>query len=131
MSPHRPCRLSTAGGELELAGPPAALHALARLLRETQGRVEVRISGGAVVQEQTEGPLTVSLHGADTLHLAGGPQYLDIIWDALDVVAEEAEEAEHRGVNRHQHIEYLPPNDRYRSPASVPLVILSDWPDAT
>ena len=80
--------------------------------------------------EGFEGPLTVSLRGADTLHLAGGHQYLDIVWDALDGVAEQAEGAGDRGVNRHQHIEYLPPDDEFRSPASVPLIIVSDWPDA-
>ncbi|WP_177154884.1 Imm32 family immunity protein [Glycomyces harbinensis] len=126
---YRLCRLSTSDGELELAGPPAALRALALLLRETQGRVEAQVSGGVVVQERTEGPLTVSHRGEDTLHLAGGHQYLDIVWDALVGVAEQAEGAEDRGVSRHQHIEYLPPDDEYRSPVSVPLIILSDWPD--
>ncbi|THV36488.1 Imm32 family immunity protein [Glycomyces buryatensis] len=126
---YRLCRLSTSGGELELAGPPAALRALALLLRETQGRVEAQVSGGAVVQERTAGPLTVSLRGADRLHLAGGHRYLDIVWDALDGVAEQAEDAADREVKRHQHIEYLPPDDEYRSPLSVPLIIVSDWPD--
>lgn len=130
MDRYRLCRLSTSGGELELAGPPDALRALALLLSEARGRVEVQVSGGVVVQERTEGPLTVSLRGADTLHLAGGHQYLDIVWDALDGVAEQAEGAGDRGVNRHQHIEYLPPDDEFRSPASVPLIIVSDWPDA-
>jgi hypothetical protein len=129
MNDHRLCRLSTSDGELELAGPPAALRGLALLLREPQERVEAHISGGVVVQERTEGPLTVSLRGEDTLHLAGGHQYLDIVWDALDGVAEQAESAEDRGVMRHQHIEYLPPDDGYRSPSSVPLIIVSDWPE--
>jgi hypothetical protein len=57
MNDHRLCRLSTSDGELELAGPPAALRALALLLREPQERVEAHISGGVVVQERTEGQL--------------------------------------------------------------------------
>ncbi|MGY0004669.1 Imm32 family immunity protein [Micromonospora sp. I033] len=128
MNDHRLCRLSTSGGELELAGPPAALRALALLLRKPQERVEAQVSGGVVVQERTEGPLTVSLRGDDTLHLAGGHRYLGIAWDAFDGVAEQAESAEDRGVRRHQHIEYLAPDDEYRSPRSVPLIIVSDWP---
>lgn len=130
MNLYRLCRLSTSDGELELAGPPAALRALALLLRGAQGKVEAQVSGGAVVQEPTEGPLTVSLRGEDMLHLAGGRRYLDIVWDALDGVAEQAEAAEDRGVSRHQHIEYLPPDDEYRSPVSVPLIIVSDRPEA-
>ncbi|MFU8875783.1 hypothetical protein [Micromonospora sp. SL4-19] len=129
MNDYRLRRLSTSDGDLELAGPPAALRALARLLREPRERVEAQVSGGVVVQERTAGPLTVSLRGEAMLHLSGGHRYLGILWDALDGVAEQAESAEDRGVHRHQHIEYLP-DDEYRSPESVPLVIVSDWPEA-
>ena len=125
---HKLCRLSVSDGEVELAGPPAALRALGRLLRQSAEGVEVAVAGGAVVQEQTVGPLIVSLRDAATLHFSGGHQYLDIVWDALDGVAEQAETAEDRGVNRHQHIEYFP-GDEYRSPECVPLVIVADWPD--
>lgn len=89
------------------------------------------ITGGVVAQEETVGPLLVSLEGEATLHFAGGRQYLDIIWDAVDGVAEQAEQAEtadDRAVHWHQHIEYLP-EDEYRSPNSVPLIIVADWPD--
>lgn len=78
-------------------------------------------------QEVSNGPLLVSLRGATTLHFSGGRQYLDIVWDALDGVANQAMTADDRGINRHQHIEYLP-GDEYRSPNSVPLVIVADWP---
>jgi len=70
---HRLCRLSVSDGELELAGPPAALRALGRLLRQHPKRVEVAIASGVVVQEETVGPLTVSLRDEATLHLSGGP----------------------------------------------------------
>jgi hypothetical protein len=125
---HRLCRLSVSDGEVELAGPPAALRALGRLLCRSAEVVEVAVAGGAVVQERTVGPLIVGLRDATTLHLCGGDQYLDIVWDALDGVAGQAETAEDRRVNRHQHIEYLP-GDTYRSPECVPLVIVADWPD--
>ena len=128
MDDHKLCRLSVSAGEVELAGPPAALRALGRLLRQSAEGVEVAIVGGAVVQEQTVGPLIVSLRDAVTLHFSGGHQYLDIVWDALEGVAEQAETAEDRRVDRHQHIEYFP-GDEYRSPDCVPLVILADWPD--
>ncbi|MDW5328302.1 hypothetical protein [Plantactinospora sp. KLBMP9567] len=82
-----------------------------------------------MAQEETSGPLLVSLQGGATLHFSGGREYLDIIWDALDGVAEQAEAADDLAVNRHQHIEYLPGDD-YRSPDSVPLVVVADWPDA-
>jgi hypothetical protein len=61
--------------------------------------------------------------------LTGGRRYLDIVWDALDGVAEQAETVDDRAINRHQHIEYLPGDD-YRSPQCIPLVITADWPDA-
>jgi hypothetical protein len=130
MDDLRRCRLSTGGGELELAGPPAALRALGRLLRHHAEPVEVAVTGGVVSQEATTGPLLVSLLGTTTLHFSGGREYLDIIWDALDGVAEQAEAADDRTINRHQHIEYLPGDD-YRSPDSFPLVITADWPDTT
>lgn len=87
------------------------------------------VTDGAVSQEATAGPLLVSLQGGTTVHFSGGREYLDIIWDALDGVAEQAETADDRTVHRHQHIEYLPGDD-FRSPDSVPLVIVSDWPEA-
>jgi len=86
------------------------------------------VIGGTIAQEVTGGPLLVGLQDATTLHLSGGRQYLDIIWDALDGVADQAEAADDRGVNRHQHIEHLP-GDEYRSPDSIPLAIVADWPD--
>ncbi|MCP2323349.1 hypothetical protein HDA40_001856 [Hamadaea flava] len=129
MDHHRRCRLSADDGEVELAGPPAALRALARLLRQHPEPIEVAITGGVVCQEATAGPLLVRLQAGTTLHFSGGREYLDIIWDALDGVAEQTETADDQTVNRHQHIEYLP-GDHYRSPDSVPLVIVADWPDA-
>jgi hypothetical protein len=122
----RRCRLSVSGGELELAGPPAALRALSELLRRGSEPVEVPVEGGTVAQEITDGPLLVGLDDT-TLRLTGGRTYLDILWDALDGVAEQAESADARGVNRHQHIEYFP-GDEYRSPDSMPLIIVADWP---
>jgi hypothetical protein len=126
----RLCRLTVTDGEIELAGPPAGLRALGWFLRQSApGRVEVEIVGGVVVQEQTTGPLIVSLRDVATLHFSGGHQYLDIVWHALDGVAEQAETAEDHGVNRHQHIEYFPGHE-YRSPECAPLVIVADWPDS-
>ncbi|MFY1618761.1 Imm32 family immunity protein [Micromonospora sp. WMMD736] len=129
MDDHRRCRLSASDAELELAGPPAALRALSRLLRHHVEPFEVAVTDGAVGQEVTAGPLLVSLLGGTTLHFSGGHEYLDIIWDALDGVAEQAETADDRAVRRHQHIEYSP-GDEYRSPDSVSLIIAADWPDA-
>ncbi|MET8909592.1 hypothetical protein [Micromonospora sp. NPDC004551] len=128
MDDHRRCRLSVDDGELELAGPPAALRALGRLLRQHPEAFPVPITGGVVSQEATTGPLLVRMQDGTTLHFSGGREYLDIIWDALDGVAQQAETADDRAVNRHQHLEYLP-GDHYRSPDSVPLVIVADWPD--
>ncbi|MGX7671335.1 Imm32 family immunity protein [Plantactinospora sp. DSM 117369] len=128
MGDHRHCRVSVLDGELELAGPPAALRALGRLLRQHAAHLEVAITDGVVIQEETEGPLTVGLRDGATLHFSGGRGYLDIIWEALDGVADQAETADAHGVNRHQHIEYLP-GDEYRSPACVPLIIVADWPE--
>jgi len=126
---HRFGRLSISDGELELAGPPNALRALGRLLSHSTEPFAVAIIGGVVAQEETAGPLLVSLHDGATLYLSGGREYLDIIWDALDGVAEQAETADDRVIKRHQHIEYFP-GDAYRSPESIPLVIVADWPAA-
>lgn len=128
MSDQGLCRLSISEGELELAGPPAALRALAQLLRHCAEPVELAITGGTVAQTVTSGPLLVVLEGTNTLRFSGGHEYLEIIWDALDGVAEQAETAGERGANRHQHIEHLP-GDEYRSSDSAPLVIVADWPD--
>ncbi|MEV6596411.1 hypothetical protein AB0M36_06020 [Actinoplanes sp. NPDC051346] len=128
MSDHQRCRLSVSGDELELSGPPGALRALGGLLRRHVERVEVTITGGTVAQEVTAGPLLIGLRDRTMLRVSGGREYLDILWDALDGVAEQAETADSRGVNRHQHIEYFPGDD-FRSPDSVPLVIVADWPD--
>jgi hypothetical protein len=81
-----------------------------------------------VAQEVTSGPLLVTLRGATTLHFSGGREFLGIVWDALDGVAEQAMNAEDRRINRHRHIEYFP-GDEYRSPNSIPLVIMADWPE--
>ncbi|MFF4893415.1 Imm32 family immunity protein [Micromonospora chersina] len=129
MEDHRRCRLSVDDSELELAGPPAGLRALGQLLRHHAEPFEVAITGGVVSQEATAGALLVSLLGGTKLHFSGAREYLDIIWDALDGVTEQAETADDRTINRHQHIEYLQGDD-YRSPDSVPLVIVADWPDA-
>lgn len=123
------CRLSVFQGELELAGSPDALRDLGRFLRSPAERVEVAIIGGVVVQQRTAGPLVVGCRDGSTLQLSGGREYLESVWAALDGVAEQAETADDRGVHRHQHIEYYA-GDEWRSPESVPLIIVADWPDA-
>ncbi|MGW4497467.1 Imm32 family immunity protein [Micromonospora sp. NPDC004336] len=128
MDDHRRCRLSVSDDELELAGPPAALRALSRLLRQHGEPFEVAVTDGVVGQEVTAGPLLVSLEGGTTLRFSGGREYLDIIWDALDGLVEQAETADDRAVHRHLHIEHSP-GDEYRSPDSVPLIIVADWPE--
>ncbi|MFI7079590.1 hypothetical protein ACIBO1_20030 [Micromonospora sp. NPDC049903] len=119
-----------ADGEGELS--PAHFSGLAvlsyGLLRAPAEPVEATITGGVVVQTETVGPLLVSLDGA-ALHFSVGRECLDIVWAALDGVAEQAETADDRAVNRHQHIEYLP-GDGYRAPEYIPLVIVADWPEA-
>lgn len=107
MSDHRRCRFSASDGVLELAGPPAALRSLGRLLRQHAEPCEVPITGRSVAQEVTSGPLLVSLRDMTTLHFCGSPAHLNIIWDALDDVADDAETADERHVNRHQHIEVI------------------------
>jgi hypothetical protein len=126
MEEIRRCRLSV-DGELQLAGPPSALRALSGYLRRPEEPWNVAVTGGSVSQEISGGPLLVSLRGT-TLHFSGGRQFLGIVWAALDGVAKEAATADDRRINRHQHIEYFP-GDEYRSPNSIPLVIVADWPD--
>lgn len=127
MGDHQRCRLSVAGGEVELAGPPDALRALSALLRRDVERTAAAITGGAVEQEVTSGPLLIGVRDA-TLRVSGGREYLDIFWEALDGVAEQAETADNRCVNRHQHLESYP-GDKYLSPDSTPLIVIADWPD--
>ena len=125
---HRCCRLSARGGELELAGPPDALRALGGLLRDRVEPLEVVVTGGTVAQKLTSGPLLITLRNGPMLHVSGGHEFLDIFWHALDGVADQADSAEDRRVNRHQHIEYFP-GDEYRSPDSLPLAVVGDWPE--
>lgn len=105
-----------------------AIRALSQRLRRHADFSEVAITGGSVAQEVTTGPLLVSLRGGATLHFSGGRELLAIVWDALDGVAEQAETAEDRSINRHQHIEYFS-GDEHRSPDSVPLAVVADWPE--
>lgn len=81
-----------------------------------------------MTQEVTGGPLFVGLQGETTLCLSGGREYLAIFWDALDGVADQAETADDRVINRHQHIEYVD-GDEFQSPRSIPMVIVADWPE--
>jgi hypothetical protein len=129
MSDHTGCRLVVRGEKVELAGPPAALRVLAELLRRHEGPFEVAITDGTVAQEVTEGLLLVRLQSGTRLRFCGSTENVSSIWDALDGVADQAETAVDRGVNRHAHIETLP-DDEYRSPDSVPFVITADWPDS-
>lgn len=128
MDEVRRCRLSVDNGELQLAGPPSALRALSQYLRRPAETWNVAVTDGSVSQEVSSGPLLVSLRGTTALHFSGGRQFLDIVWDALDGVAEQAMTTDDRSINRHQHIEYFP-GDEYRSPDSIPLVIVADWPE--
>jgi hypothetical protein len=122
------CRLSVRDGETELAGPPDGLRSLAELLRDSAEPILVSVVGGFVAQEITSGPLLVSMRKGTTLHFSGGRDFLEIIWTALRGVAEEAENADDRGIRRHQHIEYYP-GDEYRSPDTIPLIVMADWPE--
>jgi hypothetical protein len=127
MNDQQHCRLSIDDEETELAGPPTALRALADLIRAGGEPVSVPVIGGFVARSTTRGPLLVSLRPGPTLHFSGGREFLALVVEALQGVADEADSADDRAVNRHQHIEYYP-GDEYRSPDSIPLVIVADWP---
>lgn len=118
------------GGELELAGPPDALRALARLLRDAPKVCRLKIRNGLVVQVKGESVLMVQRQDGPVLRLSGDDAHLDIVWSALEGVAEAADIATGRHVNRHQHIEHFP-GDVYRSPDSQPLIVTADWPETT
>lgn len=130
MDDHLRCRLETSGGEIELAGPPAALRALARLLRDAPKVCRLKIRNGLVVQVKGEGALLVQQQDGPILRLSGDDARLEIVWSALEGVAEAADIATDRTVSRHAHIEYFPGDD-YRSPDSEPLIVIADWPETT
>jgi hypothetical protein len=112
MDDQRQCRLRVIGDNLDLAGTPAALRALAAVLRAAGDAVEVPIRNGVVAQERGDGPLAIALRGAPTLHLAGDEEGLAQVWAALETVAGEAE-AEMvvpGGAAPHRHVE--PPGSR-------------------
>src|SRR4051794_34707237 len=90
MDDQRYCRLRVIGENLDLAGSPDALRALAVLLRDAGPDIEVPIRNGAVVQVRGDGPLVIELRGAPTLYLTGGDEALKEVWVALDAVAAEA-----------------------------------------
>ena len=91
MGEHLRCRLETSGGELELAGPPDALRALARLLRDAPKVRRLKIRNGLVVQVKGESVLMVQLQDGPILRLSGDDAHLEIVWSALEGVAEAAE----------------------------------------
>lgn len=124
---HLRCRLNISGGELELAGSPDELRALARLLRDAPDVCRLTIRNGLVLQVKSEGVLTVRQQEGPVLRLSGDDTHLDIVWSALEGVAEAADIATDHQVKRHQHIEHFP-GDVYRSPHSQPLIVTADWP---
>jgi hypothetical protein len=128
MDDQRYCRLRVIGENLDLAGSPSALRALAEQLRAAPPTTEIRLRNGLVVQEQTAGPLAVALRGSPSLHLTGAPDNLELVWSALESVAAEAEAADGQGVEPHRHIEHTGPDDTRRAPGTRPLVITADWP---
>nr|BFE61710.1 hypothetical protein GCM10020063_062360 [Dactylosporangium thailandense] len=101
MDDQRYCRLRVIGDNLDLTGSPAALRALADLLREAGPAVRVPIRNGAVVQERAEGPLVIELRGSPTLHLRGAGDALKDVWAALEAVAAEAPVAGRPAPHRH------------------------------
>ena len=119
------------GAEALLDGSPVALRRLAQLLRAAQGSdIEVKLGRGSALlcQITTGGPLRISVHD-HTMEVSGSPDRLDILWTALEGVADESDAVRRAPVRRHVHIEYLGAGDEvYRAADSVPLVIGADWP---
>jgi hypothetical protein len=107
MDDQRLCRLRVHGDDLDLAGPPAALRALAATLRGAGDAVEVAIRNGAVVQHRAGGPLAIELRGAPTLHLRGDDAGLAAVWTALETVAAETETAAGDEAAPHRHVGVL------------------------
>ncbi|WP_426511570.1 hypothetical protein ACPPVO_13640 [Dactylosporangium sp. McL0621] len=101
MDDQRYLRLRVIGENLDLAGSPASLRALAALLRDAGPVAEVAIRNGAVAQERTEGPLVIELRGAPTLHLRGADDALKEVWAALEAVAAEVPEPGRAAPHRH------------------------------
>ncbi|WP_238011136.1 hypothetical protein KZZ52_22440 [Dactylosporangium sp. AC04546] len=109
---HR-CRLRYHGDDLDLAGSPEALRALAKALRATSA--EAPLTNGTLVQTLTDAPLTVTLDPGPALHVTGSPSELEPFWSALESTAAESETAEDRsGAEPHRHV--------------GPLVVTADWP---
>jgi hypothetical protein len=104
MNDERSCRLRVHGDDLDLAGTPAALRALAATLRAAPATHEVQILNATVVQQHTEGPLAVELRGSPSLHLQGTPAALAEVWSTLETVATatdaDTEPDPHRHVGR-------------------------------
>jgi hypothetical protein len=101
MTDRLDCRLRMHGDDLDLAGPPAALRALASTLREGGPALEVAIRNGLVVQERAEAPLSITLRGGPTLHLRGDDAGLARVWAALEAVAADTESTDDPAPHRH------------------------------
>ncbi|MET7420215.1 hypothetical protein [Dactylosporangium sp. NPDC005555] len=102
------CRLRVAGDVFDLAGPPAALRDLGARLRAAGDVFEQRILNGTLVQLRAGGPVRVALRGGPALEVSGSAEALAALWDALDVVAEEAEaDPDADGPAPHRHVEAL------------------------
>ncbi|MEV0564359.1 hypothetical protein [Dactylosporangium sp. NPDC050588] len=102
------CRLRVAGDVFDLAGPADALRDLAARLRAAGDVHEQRILNGAFVQRRTGGPVTVALRGGPALEVTGSDEALAALWDALEVVAAEADATpDADGPAPHRHVEAL------------------------
>ncbi|MFI5909544.1 hypothetical protein [Dactylosporangium sp. NPDC051541] len=102
MDDQQYCRLRVIGENLDLAGSPAGLRALASTLREGGAAVTVPMRNGSVRQERGDGALVIELRPAPTLYLRGSDSALEEVWAALEAVAgaipEEGAAAPHRHV---------------------------------
>lgn len=127
------CRLEVGEVEALLNGRPDALRQMATWVSDSAARREVELTGGGRVRvDRTESPLlsvTVGDRNNCVLVIAGAPSALGIIVDALNGLADCADELRTGPVQMHVHIEYLGEGDAWRDPGCFPLVISSDWPE--
>ena len=126
------CRLTVSRLDVEVVGSVPALRDLAEAFgaEDDEVMIELADGSGTIVRRRNESSLLkVSVAAGPSLVIEGSQRAIDLIIDVIEGVSEEAATVKRDTVQRHAHVEWLGQDDRWRDPATTPLVVVATWPD--